>query len=262
MDNLRESFFEYFKIAIIAPGDDESLRQALHLRHQVYCVEHEFEPPNSEQLERDEYDDRSAHALLISRRHDEVVGTVRLVLPNRLQPDAPFPIEQHCGKIFDKNMFDTSRLPRNTIAEASRFAISKVCKKRLMDDEYPWGSGQLNDQQLAVMKEMERRVIPHITLGLILAVVRMSVGHNITHWYAVMEPALIRLLKRFDLDFVPIGSMVEYHGKRQPCVLDVGKALAVMERNSPEVWALLTDNGLTWPSARSSDQQTSIKHVA
>lgn len=262
MDNLRENFFNYFKVAVVAPGDHESLRQALHLRYQVYSIEHQFEKPNAEQLERDEYDDRSVHALLISRRRDEVVGTVRLVLPNKYQPDAPFPIEQHCGKAFDKTMFDVSTLPRHAVAEASRFAISKACKKRLMDDAYPWGSGQLNDQQRATIKEMERRVIPHITLGLILAVVRMSVTHNITHWYAVMEPALIRLLRRFDLDFVPIGAMVEYHGKRQPCVLDVGKALAVTERNSPEVWALLTDNGLTWPSVLATEQRAAVKQVA
>ena len=108
MNELTESFSRYFKVAIIAPGDDESLRQALHLRYQVYCIEHPFENPDgTDEIEKDAFDAYSAHSLVLSRRNHEMVGTVRLVLPRREQPQTLFPIEQHCGTFFDKKMFDT-----------------------------------------------------------------------------------------------------------------------------------------------------------
>ena len=263
MNELTESFSKYFKVAVVAPGDDESLRQALHLRYQVYCIEHPFEKPaGTDEIERDEFDTNSAHSLLLSRRNDDVVGTVRLVLPRREQPDTLFPIEQHCEKFFDKKLFDVSTLPRDSIAEISRFAISKEFKKRLMDTEYPWGASDLTEQETEHMKTLERRIIPHITLGLFLAIVRMSVRHNITHWYAVMEPGLLRLLKKFSIEFIPLGPIVDYHGKRQPCVAEIGAVLESMERNCPDVWALITDNGLTWPSVLEAENQAAAKQVA
>ncbi len=263
MNELTESFSKYFKVAVVAPGDDASLRQALHLRYQVYCIEHPFEKPaGTDEIEQDEFDTYSAHSLLLSRRNDEVVGTVRLVLPRREQPHILFPIEQHCGKFFDKKLFDTSTLPRGSIAEISRFAISKEFKKRLMDTEYPWGASNLNEHETEHMKVLERRIIPHITLGLFLAIVRMSVRHNITHWYAVMEPALLRLLKKFSIEFIPLSPMVDYHGSRQPCVAELATVLASMERNCPDVWALITDNGATWHSALEAEQHASVKRVA
>ncbi len=262
MNELTESFSKYFKVAVVAPGDDASLRQALHLRYQVYCIEHPFEPAGTDEIEQDEFDAYSAHSLLLSRRNDEVVGTVRLVLPRREQPHILFPIERHCGKFFDNKLFNARTLPRGSIAEISRFAISKEFKKRLMDTEYPWGASNLNEQEAEQMKVVERRIIPHITLGLFLAIVRMSVRHNITHWYAVMEPALLRLLKKFNIEFIPLGPMVDYHGKRQPCVAELAVVLESMERNCPDVWALITDNGLTWPSVLATEQQAAVKQVA
>lgn len=263
MNELTESFAKYFKVAVVAPGDDESLRQALHLRYQVYCIEHPFEKPaGTDEIECDEFDAHSAHSLLLSRRNDEVVGTVRLVLPRREQPHTLFPIEQHCGKFFDKKFFDARTLPRGSTSEISRFAISKEFKKRLMDTEYPWGASNLGEQEAEHMKALERRIIPHITLGLFLAIVRMSVRHDITHWYAVMEPALLRLLKKFSIEFIPLGPVVDYHGKRQPCVAEIAAVLESMERNCPDIWALITDNGLTWPSALEAEKQAAVKQVA
>ncbi len=132
-----------------------------------------------------------------------------------------------------------------------------------METEYPWGANNLiNEQEAKQMGVLERRIIQHITLGLFVAIVRMSVGHNITHWYAAMEPALMRLLKKFSIEFVPIGPIVDYHGRRQPCVAEIATVLASAERNCPDAWALVTDNGLTWPSALETEKQAPVKRVA
>ncbi len=251
MSELTESFSKHFKVTLVSKDDSELLAKSLRLRYQVYCKEKEFERPEdtSIELESDEFDEHSAHSLLFSRRTDSVVGTVRLILPKPGRPDALFPIEQHCGNYFDKTKCDISSLPRDSLAEISRFAISKEFKKRLMDDKNTWGSDLLSAEQARDMAEMEQRIIPHITLGLFVAIVHMSAKHGITHWYAVMEPALRRLLKRFSIDFTAIGPMIDYHGKRQPCVAAVGEVLAKMEANCPDVWKLITDNGKVWPSA-------------
>ena len=251
MSELLESFSKHFNVTLVNKDDRDLMAKSLRLRYQVYCKENAFEKTEdtSVELESDEFDEHSAHSLLFSRRTGSVVGTVRLILSNPDQPDALFPIEQQCGRYFDNTKYDIGGLPRSSLAEISRFAISKEFKKRLMEDMHTWGAGLLTTEQAKNIAEMERRIIPHITLGLFAAIVQMSAKHGITHWYAVMEPALRRLLKRFSINFTTIGPMIDYHGKRQPCVAAVGEVLAEMEANCPDVWNLITDNGEIWPSA-------------
>ena len=91
-------------------------------------------------------------------------------------------------------------------------------------------------------------MIPHITLGLFVAVVRMSAEHGITHWCAVMEPALLRLLRRFSVRFDLAGSLIDYRGKRQPCVAAVDAILARGYHECHDAWKLATQNGTVWPA--------------
>ena len=46
----------------------------------------------------------------------------------------------------------------------------------------------------------------------------ICLNYQVTHLGAVVEPALIRILARFGLDFEPLGGPVEHHGIRQPRV--------------------------------------------
>ena len=247
---LIESFSRHFEI--VAATTDEQIKQSWKLRYQVYSVENQFEKADDhpDQLECDEYDAHSAHSLLMHRASGLVVGTVRLVLPDPARPDALFPIEEHCGTSFE-NTFNRAALPRQSLAEISRFAISKEFKRRIHDTEYVWGSPDIHKSLKQEMADLERRLIPHITIGLFAAIVRMSAMHGITHWYAVMEPALLRLLKQFSINFKPIGSAVNYHGKRYPCVATASDVLAQMEIGCPEIWRLITNEGKIWPSAYS-----------
>jgi len=92
-------------------------------------------------------------------------------------------------------------------------------------------------------EEHERRVLPHISLGLFAAVMRMAHAHGITHCYAVMEPALLRLLGRFGVIFNRIGPDVDYHGNRTPCLGTMEEALPNIHRVCPPVWDLITNRG-------------------
>jgi N-acyl amino acid synthase of PEP-CTERM/exosortase system len=92
----------------------------------------------------------------------------------------------------------------------------------------------------------ERRILPHLSLGLIESLVRMSVDNGITHWCAVMEPTLLRLLTRLGIHFEPIGPLVEYHGRRQPCYIPLEVLLPRVQRERPDVWEVITREGQHW----------------
>ena len=92
-----------------------------------------------------------------------------------------------------------------------------------------------------------QRMLPLMTIGLFAGIVRMSRRHNITHWLAVMEPTLLRFLTRFGIYFQPVGSLVDYHGKRQPAIGVIDEVLAGIYAKRPDVWAVITDNGNVWP---------------
>jgi len=76
-----------------------------------------------------------------------------------------------------------------------------------------------------------------------IGLIRDAWEQGITHWSAVMEPALLRLIGRLGIDFSPLGPLVDYHGTRQPCHGDTNEVLAGIKRQQRDVWALITDSG-------------------
>ena len=202
----------------------ELRREAFRLRYQVYCVENPFEDPadNPGEEESDAYDAHSVHSLLIHRPTEAVAGTVRLVLPLPDALDDSFALQRVC---HEPMLRDRKAFPVLRMAEVSRFSISKGFRKRRTDGLYPdehepekRGDGE------------ERRVLPHMTLGLIESLVRMSLEHRVIYWCAVMEPTLLRLLSRLGVYFDPIGPLVDYHGRRQPCFIRLSVLLARVAR--------------------------------
>jgi N-acyl amino acid synthase of PEP-CTERM/exosortase system len=243
MDALIQTFSKYFEVVPVAT--EEQLREALQLRYQVYCLETGFEDvaQHANGLERDEFDERAVHSLLIHRPSGLVAGTVRLVLPNPSDLEEPFPIEKHCGASIKYPIKGTNRAG---LAEISRFCISKEFKRRLAEAETLWGNSA--EDPVLAEKLAQRRLIPHITIGLFAAIVRMSAEHGVRYWYAVMEPSLLRFLQRFGIHFESIGPMVDYHGERQPCFALADQVLGNMRHECYPVWELITERGGQWPT--------------
>ncbi|GAB6067969.1 hypothetical protein JCM13664_12880 [Methylothermus subterraneus] len=242
--DLRAKFYEYFELV---PASTATLKREVYkLRFQVYCLETGFERPEDctvvkedgreVYLETDPYDRRSDHYLVRHRRSGLYAATVRLVLPDPDDLFLPYPIEEHC--VLETPVTDLGI--RRHLAEISRFAVSKEFKRRPNEAGTLAGIGAQPEVYFA---PDERRVLPHITVGLFAAIVRMTRAHAITHWYAVMEPALLRFLRLFGIHFSPIGPDVDYHGLRRPCLAEVDRVLPGIKKVNPSVWELITDNG-------------------
>jgi N-acyl amino acid synthase of PEP-CTERM/exosortase system len=199
-----------------------ALRAAYRLRYQVYCLERGF-LAGQNGVERDEYDDHARHAVVRWRHTGEVVGAVRLVLPNTRAGGDDFPIQRVCDPAVLRGF------PRTTTGELSRFSLAK--------------------QQTKQVRCVSVETSSLLRLALLRGALWLSAEAGLTHWLAVMRPALLRLFCTSGLHFVPLGPLVEYHGLRQPAVAELGPTLARMAREQPAVWDYLTLGG-TWYSAQ------------
>ena len=247
MNDLCELFLQYFDI--VTDDDPAVMDEAAKLRYQVYCIENTFEDAYrfTDGKEVDEYDRRSVHGIVRHRQQGITAASVRLVLPDKDTPEALFPIEKNCAQSFQSCQAFINGIPRSSIAEISRFAVSKHFKRRMGEACNPAGVGPDPDRY-AKPDINKRRVIPHLIIGLFAAIVKMSAENGVSHWYAVMDISLLRLLARFGIDFRPLGGLVDYHGLRQPCFGAVDDVLAGIWKKRPDIWRLITDDGAKWPA--------------
>lgn len=221
-------------------ADGPELVMAAHrLRYEVFCVENRIFAieDNPGEWERDEFDGHSVQALLRHKASGLIAGTVRLVLPIPGSSVGHLPIFKVCPELLRR----PDIAPIEATAELGRFAISKRFRRRAGDGLY----GQAYDPE-ELQGDM-RRVIPHMSLGLISAALQIGKEHGIEHCCVVMEPSLQRLLTRFGIHFTAYGPPISYYGLRQPCYAEVTQLIASVEMERPDVWQVLTDDGRFWP---------------
>lgn len=200
------------EISVEIATTPEQVLEAQRLRYRVYCEERGFEP-GVDGLEQDAFDDASRHILVRSKATGMVYGTVRVVLaPDKSEHDS-FPMNQVCEK------FVLAPLPTSATGEISRFALSR---DRL----------GISSAASAMMR-----------LFLMRGIVEVSGQAGLTHWCAIMETSLLRLLRATAIHFQPVGPTVEHHGTRQPSIGAVGTVLDRILREQPLVWKFITNNG-------------------
>lgn len=193
----------------------EQIDEAQRLRHRVYCEERGFEPGQNGR-ETDEFDGNAHHVLVRSRITGCILGTVRVVLPKASARQESFPMNRVCEP------YVLGPLPLDSTGEISRFALTRE------------RSG-ISAGAAAVMR-----------LCLMRGIVQVSGKAGLTHWCAIMESSLIRLLRATAIHFQPVGPVVEYHGKRQPAIGAIGTILARIKREQPVAWSYLTADGTAW----------------
>lgn len=85
-----------------------------------------------------------------------------------------------------------------------------------------------------------------IRLGLMQGIVRASADLGLTHWSAIMEPTLRRLLQSDGIHFDALGAMVEYRGLRQPLGGAIDTVLEGIRAEKFSVWNYITLGGTLW----------------
>jgi N-acyl amino acid synthase of PEP-CTERM/exosortase system len=237
-------FAQYYRqyFDIVRADTPALLDEAYRLRYQVYCVENPFEnaAEHADGRERDVDDDRSVHTLLRHRTTGAFAGTARVILPHDGVPHRPLPLHQLLAR---QNRSCAKRVPWRATGEISRFAVSKEFRRRRNEERYP----DVLTPGIVPTANDERHVVPYITFGLIRGVLEICTEYGVANICAVMEPALIRILRRFGLDFVPIGDLIEHHGVRQPCVARLND---LVERNRTDRTLLWQYTNLPRPKSR------------
>lgn len=217
--NFENTFNQYFSII---PANTAQLKTEVYkLRYQIYCLETGFEDPAlyPDQIEKDAYDDHSIHYLIHHKRLNRYVATSRLILPDPVHSHRPFPVELN-SQINRPELL--TPIPRAKLGEISRFCVSKHFKNRKHESCSLAGISASNQN---VFGAEEKRSYPHITHALIASLLKACVEHDIQYSIAIMEPALIRFLSSLGIRFTAIGPLIDYHGRRQPCILKISELL-------------------------------------
>jgi N-acyl amino acid synthase of PEP-CTERM/exosortase system len=223
INDFANCYERYFKV--LKADTPNLLDQVFRLRYQVYCVENPFEDP-AEHLdgrEMDEYDERSAHILLVHRESSAAIGTARVILPRHGDKSGPLPI-QRVLEPDDRKAFES--LPLRRTAEISRFAVGKALRHHWWSK--PASRPAFSDMSRELLTS-EKLLTRYITFGLLRGLIGTCMEHAILHIAAVMEPSLIRAFTRLGMNFQSLGGRVDYHGIRQPCVARLASLIEGMK---------------------------------
>ena len=230
--SIADRFGNY--LTVVCANSEDLLDQVFRLRFQVYCLERGFEDAGEhpDGREQDGDDARSLHFLVRDRATGCAMGTVRLILP-RAGDELP------ALKMIGANERRRLDLPLAATAEISRFAITKSVRRPL---EAGWRHAD-GPALRAGGGDAPEPASPLVTFGLIQAVLMMTLAGDITHIVAMMEPALLRLLRRLGIEFHPIGGPVQHHGLRQPGWAAVAHLVDRVKDCRRELWDVATDFG-------------------
>ena len=261
MRHLGKVFEQHFEI--VRADTPVLLDEALRLRYQVYCKETGYERQANfpDGIEFDQYDLFSMHAIIRHRKTGNLAANTRLILPRSNKSDFHFPMQELVSDEQIQRVVRFSSSNMGQFAEISRFCVSRYFKHRFNEAETIAGvddpgktdnsdanvdvgwQGRTTAHIADAQASSNGRLIPHITIALFAAIYEMSADEGIKHWFAVMEPSLLRFLSRYGIDFTPIGDPLDHRGLRQPCYANAEEMSASMWSKRPDIWRFVTRNG-------------------
>lgn len=233
--NLGHGFRKYFKIQ---PAIDEALRDSVYrIRHEVYCEELGFEPVRPDRRETDEYDAHSMHCLLqTSSESASPIGCTRVVQARADDPYYPLPFERTCAATLYRSVVDTSRLPRNRIAEVSRLAVRSNYRRRRGE---LLATASLNDDDFGTAVHPR---FPYIPIGLYLGAIALAERAGIDTLFILTEPRLASHFAKLGVDIRQIGEPVEHRGIRIPSMMDVQSIIKGMRFVLKPMWRTIRED--------------------
>jgi N-acyl amino acid synthase of PEP-CTERM/exosortase system len=252
--SLVADFQRYFDLVLATtPAELESVYR---VRYRVYCEEFHYEPAEAfpDQLEKDHFDIKSKHCLVVHKASGMPAGCARLVLADE---HSLMPMEQYCSSAIDKALIRSYDGRRHTICEFSRLGVDGAFRRRPGERESRFGEISALD-----CSKREQRTFSLIAVSTILSALAMSELIERPHCFAMMEPFLPRLLKRSGFVVHPAGSEIEYHGNRSPFYFDTREEYGVMAEALKEFYStiradfaasgLLLPGGVATPSRAGS----------
>lgn len=215
---LRKNFQQYFAVT---PALSPELRRAAHqVRHQVYCKELGWEPPQESGLEIDAFDEhQSIHCLMYAHREQDFVGCIRLVRTARDKPEQALPLEQFCGEKLDQLKIKSRQPNRLAIAEVSRLAVTGKYRRRKNEQNQPV---TIKDSDYGSLKTPR---FPYIPMGLYFGMFAMAEREGVDTLLLLTEPSLAINFVRLGARMEPAGEPIDHHGLRFPYLLSVRDTL-------------------------------------
>ncbi len=204
-----DDLLRYFSIhAARTAGDIAGIQ---HVRWQVYCREFHYEREEDcvDEREADAYDATARHAFVVHNKSGQIAGCVRIISAADLAAGQKLPIEEAGRHTFHTGPQFLERYPCESLFEVSRLAVAPGFRRRAGETGSPYGM-----IAPAFADQNEERVLPLLSLALILCATALGELHQRENALAIMEPRLARLLLRFGVRFEQIGTLMEYHGRR------------------------------------------------
>lgn len=235
----------YHQLFEVVEAESEALKEkAFRIRHEVFCEEFGYKEAisNADKLERDVYDERAKHCLLIHKRSGEAIGTLRVVMPDIDKLHESFPLQEMFsgGRLREEHVLEN-------ICEISRLCVLKKFRSRIGDEGSPLGGVHNQDQETFVdktCKRLARRIIPFAPIGLIKSGFDIATNNGFTQCCALLETQLIDSFERLGIICHRIGPVIDVAGHRQPVIIDLFTTVNNMRVRQKAVWEMVTNNGL------------------
>jgi N-acyl amino acid synthase of PEP-CTERM/exosortase system len=224
---------------------DNPIGKEIHyrIRYQVYCSETGWENAQAfpDQMEKDSFEDRSAHFIIRSRATGDWIAATRLVLGSldELPLSKVAKIDEGLLTTF---MSGTEPADRKHAAEVSRLCVVSQYRRRAHERntpfQVPWNPEDSSPLMLA--SPTERRRAPWLMLGMFRAAVDYSAENGIRFWYFLIADSLARILQSLGIELQQIGPGAEHRGIRRPYVRALKQGATTIERKSHDVFESLT----------------------
>ncbi|WP_168380989.1 PEP-CTERM/exosortase system-associated acyltransferase [Modicisalibacter radicis] len=239
----------------------EARNRAYALRHSVFRRELDYQMREDplQQLESDEYDEKSLIVLLEHPASGLAAGSMRLVYPceSSAPPLRQLPLEAHCLPSLTHPTLHPGRLPRDRICEISRLAVPHYFRRRSSREPSSADEPAPTDH---VFSEADRATFPLIGVGLFLAATALVGLSGHYHVFAMMQSRLPRLLAIYGLRFTCVGEPIVFHGKRRAFYIDQRQAVVDLQPGLHDLYRHI-ENELTRqyaPPPVSADRYTHI----
>lgn len=217
---LCEHFHQYFTVSLAQTPEERF--KAYQLRFRVYCEEFGYLDPRSRpeseyqsRIEVDEFDDRSLHCVVTHRPTGRVAGCARVVTTRENLDEDPLPLEKFCLPALSLGAMETLA-QRERVGEISRLAVDPQFR-RLMGES----GEQYGIVDPVPTHEQEVRCFSIIAMAALMGATASLESLGLTEMFAMMNPALPRLISRTGLMFERAGQVIDYHGRRAPYQMSV-----------------------------------------